>query len=95
MLRGVVLGVVVQLLLLCTTRSAVQALTRCLYVWLLLLLLRQDPDFPALSGARVVRIAVHPELNGTGYGSRCVLPAWQPAQAYRRAARLSHVSALA
>jgi tRNA(Met) C34 N-acetyltransferase TmcA len=30
----------------------------------------QDPDFPALSGARVVRIAVHPELNGTGYGSR-------------------------
>ncbi|WIA39314.1 hypothetical protein OEZ86_005429 [Tetradesmus obliquus] len=32
----------------------------------------QDPDFPALSGARVVRIAVHPELSGTGYGSRAV-----------------------
>ncbi|KAF6255647.1 GNAT acetyltransferase 2-domain-containing protein [Scenedesmus sp. NREL 46B-D3] len=32
----------------------------------------QDPDFPALSGARVVRIAVHPELNGTGYGSRAL-----------------------
>ncbi|KIY97539.1 putative N-acetyltransferase 10 [Monoraphidium neglectum] len=32
----------------------------------------QDPDFPRLSGARVVRIAVHPELSGAGYGSRCV-----------------------
>jgi hypothetical protein len=36
----------------------------------------QDPDFPALSGARVVRIAVHPELNGTGYGSRWVWFEW-------------------
>lgn len=32
----------------------------------------QDPDFPRLSGARVVRIAVHPELAGAGYGGRCV-----------------------
>lgn len=32
--------------------------------------LLQDPDFPQLSGARVVRIAVHPELAGTGYGTR-------------------------
>ncbi|GFR40676.1 hypothetical protein Agub_g1265, partial [Astrephomene gubernaculifera] len=30
----------------------------------------QDPDFPALSGGRVVRIAVHPELGRAGYGSR-------------------------
>lgn len=27
----------------------------------------QDPDFPALSGARIVRIAVHPELGRAGY----------------------------
>lgn len=33
---------------------------------------QQDPDFPRLSGARVVRIAVHPELSGAGYGTRCV-----------------------
>lgn len=32
----------------------------------------QDPDFPSLSGARIVRIAVHPELPRAGYGSRCV-----------------------
>eukprot|EP00879_Flechtneria_rotunda_P023814 GHRR01025214.1.p1 GENE.GHRR01025214.1~~GHRR01025214.1.p1 ORF type:complete len:125 (+),score=73.75 GHRR01025214.1:97-471(+) len=32
----------------------------------------QDPDFPSLSGARVVRIAVHPELSGAGYGSRAL-----------------------
>jgi len=30
----------------------------------------QDNDFPRLSGARVVRIAVHPELTRAGYGSR-------------------------
>jgi len=29
----------------------------------------QDPDFPGLSGARVVRIATHPELTRGGYGS--------------------------
>ncbi|KAL3153398.1 hypothetical protein ABBQ38_011736 [Trebouxia sp. C0009 RCD-2024] len=32
----------------------------------------QDPDFPSLSGARIVRIAVHPGLNRAGYGSRSV-----------------------
>jgi hypothetical protein len=32
----------------------------------------QDPDFPSLSGARVVRIAVHPQLSGAGYGSRAL-----------------------
>lgn len=32
----------------------------------------QDADFPALSGARVVRIAVHPELGRAGYGSRAL-----------------------
>ena len=26
----------------------------------------QDPDFPLLSGARVVRIAVHPDVQGAG-----------------------------
>lgn len=26
----------------------------------------QDPDFPSLSGARIVRIAVHPGLNRAG-----------------------------
>ena len=30
----------------------------------------QDPDFPALSGGRLVRVAVHPELGRAGYGSR-------------------------
>lgn len=33
----------------------------------------QDPDFPSLSGARIVRIAVHPGLNRAGY----VFPALQ------------------
>lgn len=32
----------------------------------------QDDEFPGLSGARVVRIAVHPELARGGYGSRAV-----------------------
>ncbi|KAK9836541.1 hypothetical protein WJX74_002758 [Apatococcus lobatus] len=32
----------------------------------------QDTDFPSLSGARIVRIAVHPDLNRAGYGSRTV-----------------------
>eukprot|EP00877_Chromochloris_zofingiensis_P001333 jgi/Chrzof1/111/Cz01g03260.t1 len=32
----------------------------------------QDPDFPGLSGARVVRIAVHPELQKAGYGARAL-----------------------
>ena len=32
----------------------------------------QDPDFPALSGVRIVRIAVHPDLPRVGYGSRAV-----------------------
>jgi N-acetyltransferase 10 len=32
----------------------------------------QDPDFPSLSGARVVRLAVHPELPRAGYGTRFV-----------------------
>eukprot|EP00891_Asterochloris_glomerata_P009605 jgi/Astpho2/9605/Aster-03877 len=32
----------------------------------------QDPDFPSLSGARIVRIAVHPELSRAGYGTRTV-----------------------
>eukprot|EP00967_Tisochrysis_lutea_P080929 scaffold111419_cov20-Tisochrysis_lutea.AAC.1 len=36
----------------------------------------QDPDFPSLSGARIVRLAVHPELPRAGYGTRCV-PAQQ------------------
>ena len=30
----------------------------------------QDPDFPSLSGARIVRIAVHPEMPRAGYGTR-------------------------
>ena len=30
----------------------------------------QDPDFPMLSGARIVRIATHPDLPSQGYGSR-------------------------
>ena len=32
----------------------------------------QDSEFPALSGARIVRIAVHPEVGRAGYGSRAV-----------------------
>ena len=32
----------------------------------------QDSEFPALSGARIVRIAVHPDLTRGGYGSRAV-----------------------
>ena len=32
----------------------------------------QDNDFPALSGARVVRIATHPAMQGMGYGSRAL-----------------------
>lgn len=32
----------------------------------------QDPEFPSLSGARIVRIAVHPELGRAGYGTRAV-----------------------
>lgn len=32
----------------------------------------QDPDFGSLSGARVVRIAVHPDYQGMGYGSRAL-----------------------
>ncbi|CAI6008304.1 unnamed protein product, partial [Closterium sp. NIES-65] len=32
----------------------------------------QDSEFPSLSGARVVRIAVHPDLMHAGYGSRAV-----------------------
>lgn len=32
----------------------------------------QDADFPRLSGARIVRIAVHPSLTRGGYGSRAV-----------------------
>lgn len=32
----------------------------------------QDSDFAELSGARVVRIAVHPEFSGMGYGTRAL-----------------------
>lgn len=32
----------------------------------------QDSDFAELSGARIVRIAVHPEFAGMGYGSRAL-----------------------
>lgn len=32
----------------------------------------QDQDFPGLSGARIVRIAVHPEVQRAGYGSRAI-----------------------
>ncbi|XP_046583155.1 RNA cytidine acetyltransferase-like [Haliotis rubra] len=32
----------------------------------------QDHDFPGLSGARIVRIATHPDYQGMGYGSRAV-----------------------
>lgn len=33
----------------------------------------QDTEFPGLSGARIVRIAVHPEIPRAGYGSRAVM----------------------
>lgn len=32
----------------------------------------QDSDFGSLSGARVVRIATHPDYQGMGYGSRAL-----------------------
>ncbi|XP_044254594.1 RNA cytidine acetyltransferase [Tribolium madens] len=32
----------------------------------------QDPDFPRLSGARVVRIATHPDYQGMGYGAKAL-----------------------
>ncbi|KAK1928471.1 RNA cytidine acetyltransferase [Phytophthora citrophthora] len=32
----------------------------------------QDSEFAALSGARVVRIATHPDVTGMGYGSRAI-----------------------
>jgi N-acetyltransferase 10 len=32
----------------------------------------QEPDFASLSGARVVRLAVHPDLTRMGYGSRAL-----------------------
>ncbi|XP_012286930.1 RNA cytidine acetyltransferase [Orussus abietinus] len=32
----------------------------------------QDQDFPALAGARIVRIATHPDYYGMGYGSRAL-----------------------
>lgn len=32
----------------------------------------QDDDFATLSGARVVRIATHPDYSGMGYGSRAL-----------------------
>ncbi|KAG6797006.1 RNA cytidine acetyltransferase [Apis mellifera caucasica] len=32
----------------------------------------QDQDFPALAGARIVRIATHPEYQSMGYGSRAL-----------------------
>lgn len=32
----------------------------------------QDEDFPSLSGARVVRIATHPDYQGMGYGNRAL-----------------------
>ncbi|XP_063145675.1 RNA cytidine acetyltransferase [Candoia aspera] len=32
----------------------------------------QDPDFGSLSGARIVRIAVHPDYQAMGYGSRAL-----------------------
>lgn len=31
-----------------------------------------DPNFPMLSGARIVRIATHPEYQGMGYGSKAL-----------------------
>ena len=32
----------------------------------------QDTEFPRLSGARVVRIAAHPDMTRAGYGSRAL-----------------------
>ncbi|XP_015596877.1 RNA cytidine acetyltransferase isoform X1 [Cephus cinctus] len=32
----------------------------------------QDQDFPTLAGARIVRIATHPDYHGMGYGSRAL-----------------------
>ena len=32
----------------------------------------QDAEFARLSGARVVRIAVHPDMGRAGYGSRAL-----------------------
>lgn len=32
----------------------------------------QDEDFPVLAGARIVRIATHPDYHGMGYGSRAL-----------------------
>ncbi|KAK3929460.1 RNA cytidine acetyltransferase [Frankliniella fusca] len=32
----------------------------------------QDQDFPMLAGARIVRIATHPDYQGMGYGSRAL-----------------------
>ncbi len=32
----------------------------------------QDSEFASLSGARVVRIAVHPDMTRAGYGSRAL-----------------------
>lgn len=32
----------------------------------------QDDEFTTLSGARIVRVAVHPDLQGMGYGSRAI-----------------------
>ncbi|XP_043516756.1 RNA cytidine acetyltransferase [Frieseomelitta varia] len=32
----------------------------------------QDQDFPALAGARIVRIATHPEYQGMGYGTKAL-----------------------
>ncbi|KOC66166.1 N-acetyltransferase 10 [Habropoda laboriosa] len=32
----------------------------------------QDQDFPSLAGARIVRIATHPDYHGMGYGSRAL-----------------------
>ena len=32
----------------------------------------QDSEFPLLSGARIVRIATHPDLAGAGYGGRAI-----------------------
>ncbi|XP_075694115.1 RNA cytidine acetyltransferase [Rhinoderma darwinii] len=32
----------------------------------------QDPDFGSLSGGRIVRIAVHPDYQGMGYGGRAL-----------------------
>jgi len=32
----------------------------------------QDDDFASLSGARVVRVAVHPDMQHMGYGTRAL-----------------------